>query len=306
VAIEKGFYEELGLEVKAFPGGPGINPLRRVLNDKKPSFGGYYNWFVLQIRQRMSVDLRVVATDFQSPALHLVSWIPINKPEDILNEVVEVWPGYGYPLKTFLGKERKKKLIKNQPGNVKQFFLKRRTATHAMVYNELLDVKKHFDLDEIKPDKNEYKTKDGEYIYIYRYGQLDPALAWDENSLVTQGKTIENSPGLVKKFVNATYKGWKWAMTHDADKVVDILLQYNDGLEREKEKTGGKRIHEIMIDKNTCEHGLGYINPKPWPDMSKTLFEAGLIDSMPSEKEIKAAYHYVPSDVYPPASMCKE
>lgn len=320
VAIEKRFYEEEGLKVVDKPGGPGLNPLNRMLSSKKIAFATYYDEFVFKAREERGVDLKVVATDFQSPALHLISWAPIDSKEDLFDKKVEVWPGYDYPLRSFLGKDQDKVEILNQGGSMERFLAKQVNASSAMIYNELILVLNRLGvgIENYKPDKVKYtvnldektdsrykKIESGDHFYVYRYGQLDPDLTWNENSLVTTTKTLQKHPEVIKGFVHATYKGWRWAMTHDPQEVAEILTKFNSSLDPDHEIAGGKQIDKIMIDKNVCEYGLGYLDFTAWKPMVEKMFKAGLLKEEPTEKEIWSSFHYIPSKVFPPKEACE-
>lgn len=307
VAVDQAFYEEVGLKVKDLPGGPGLNPLNRMLNDNKIAFATYYDWFVLKANMERGVDLAVVATDFQRPALHLVSHFPIKSKEDLFGKKVEVWTGYDFPLRTFLGQDQKKVDILNQGASMERFFDGQVDASSAMIYNELILVFRHYGIgiENYSPDKTEYETNTGDKIYVYRYGQLNPNLAWNENSLVTERKTLEEHPEVVKKFVHATYKGWRWTMTHSPDEVVEILLRFNSSLDASHEKAGGQKIEGIMIDANVCEYGLGYVDFTAWKPMAEMLYKAGLLESKPTSEDIWSSHYYIPSLVFPPEEFCQ-
>ena len=304
VAIALGFYEEVGLDVRDFPGGPELNPLERMVNDRAIAFATSYNWLVLKVRLEQEVPLVVIATDFQNPALHLVSWLPIEKPSDLFGKRVEVWPGYDYPLRCFLGKEQDRVLIENQGAEMGRFFERRVDASHAMIYNELLTVLHHYGFEGIQAyyQASEETWAEKQRFYIYRFGELDEELAWDENSLVTTEDVFYNHPDVVQRFITATYRGWYWVMTHDPEKVFEILLQSNSTLIERKdlEIAGGIEINKLMINANTRHYGLGYMDPEPWVNMAERLFEAGLLERMPSVSEILALYHPVASGVFPP------
>lgn len=308
VAKYLGFYEEVGLDVSIFPGGPDLNPLTRMLNDHNVSFATSYNWLVLMARIDQKVPLKVVATDFQEPALHLVSWKEITSPQDLYGEIIEVWPGYEYPLLCYLGKDHfyypiygtspgtDKAIVQNQGASMERFLTYQVTASHAMIYNELITVVNAHGFNTIE----DYWQAEEKPFYVYRYGDLDPDLAWDENSLVTTEDTLRNHPDIVQKFVTTTYQGWLWVMTHDPEEVFEILLTFNSSLDHDHEIAGGIEINKLMINENVQKFWLGYVDSSTWLPMARRLFEAGLISDMPTEEEINAAYRWIPSNVFPP------
>jgi len=308
VAKYLGFYEEAGLDVSIFPGGPDLNPLTRMLNDTNIAFATSYNWLVLIARIDQKVPLKVIATDFQDPALHLISWEEITSPQDLYGKIVEVWPGYEYPLLCYLGEGHfyypvygtspgpEKAIVQNQGGSMERFLAHQVTASHAMIYNELITVIHALGFDTLE----EYWQTEEKPFYTYRFGDLDSGLAWDENSLVTTESTLRDHFDVVEAFVSATYRGWYWVLTHNPQEVFEILLTYNSSLEREHEIPGGLEINKLLVNENTREHGLGYIDTSTWLPMAHRLYGAGLISRMLTEEEVRAAYQWVPSGVFPP------
>ena len=308
VAKYLGFYEEVGLDVTIFPGGPDLNPLVRMLNDRTIAFATSYNWLVLIARIEQGVPFKVIATDFQDPALHLVSWIPIKEPADLAGKIIEVWPGYEHPLLCFLGKDRyyypvyggspgrNKAIIQNQGASMERFLAKQVDASHAMVYNELLTVIHALGFKTLK----EFWLSEDKPFYVYRFEELDPDLAWDENSLVTTEIILKEHPEVVRKFVMATYKGWQWVLRADPEEVFQILLTFNDALDKEHEIEGGMEINKLLVNLNTRKYGLGYIDPEPWQKMAERLYLAGFLSRMPTYQEIIQAYQWIPSGIFPP------
>jgi NitT/TauT family transport system substrate-binding protein len=297
VAITEGIYEDFGLQVSDFPGGPKLDPITRMLDDRKISFCTSYSWIALVAYIEQGFDnLRVISTDFQDSALYLVTWFPVRSKEDLFGKKIECWINYQYPLFAYLGEDYEKINFFPQEGTMERFLSKQVDGSHAMIYNELLTLLDEFDI----PSLDSYYAMEDKPFYIYKYSELDPTIAWGENSLITTRETISEHPSVVQDFVTATYAGWKWVMKEDPDKVVDIILIYNDLLDRSREIVGGKKINQLMVNDNTREYGLGYIDISTWTDMGERLYEAGLISRMPTAEDILNFYHPVASGVFPP------
>jgi len=290
------FYQDAELKVSDYAGGPALNPIERMLNDHDISFATSYSWLVLMARINQGLDnLIVIATDFQSPALYLVTWFPIKEKKDLFGRTIEVWQGYEYPLLAYLGEDKQKVNICYQGASMEPFLLKQVDGAHAMIYNELLTVLHEYGFNNLE----EYYAAEKKPFYVYSFGELDPEIAWEENSLITTKDTLYKYPEIVQRFVSATYQGWRWVMTHDAEKIVDIMLVFNNSLDRSHEIASGIEINKLMVNENTELYGLGYINPDSWISMANKLFEAGVLDKMPTVAELMDIYSPIPSGVFP-------
>lgn len=322
VGIEEGVFEKHGIKImnpERGAGGPGKPVIRRMLTAPGISFCTHYSWYALKGRVDRGWPVKVIATSFQDPALRLVSWSPIEQKSDLYGKKAEVWPTYEYPLETYLGEkhlvhkqaptEKKAKVSRGQQ-TVNRFTTHQMDASHAMIYNELLQLQEIYGIDQIVPGKNKYKTNNGENLYVYKYSELNPKLAWDENSIITKTETLKKHPGVVDRFLEAYYESWKLVMQMNPEKVMEILTmrKYNERLKDywSREKRGGKKVNDLLVNKNTCEYGLGYVDPTTWPEMADILYKAGKLENKPTEAQLWSTYEYRPIGVFPPKDLCSQ
>ena len=99
VALEKGFYEEEGLDVTILPGGPDIAPPQVLAG------GGadvMLNWMPSALAAReKGLPVVNIAQPFKSSGLMLTCWadVGIEKPEDFRGKTLGTWFfGNEYPL----------------------------------------------------------------------------------------------------------------------------------------------------------------------------------------------------------------
>lgn len=94
------------------------------------------------------------------------------------------------------------------------------------------------------------------------------------DNLFTTEKQIQENPERVKKFLDASLRGWKYAMSHQEEMADLILAKYpqkhsRDHLLFEAAETV-KLVHPELIE-------LGYINPGRWESIAKTYADLGFL-----------------------------
>lgn len=266
VAVDKGFYKEAGLDVSVVAGGPGLSPIDRVMAEAKAGrlvFGIDYPYNLLEARQKQKLPLVMLAADFQGSAMYILSWKPISQASDI-GGTFATWIGYDKPIKAVIGKgwESKLQVVNQQgdPATIGGWLAKQYNFASAMVYNEMMVAEK--------------QAKDKYYVYAYK----DFGVDWPENVLFTTEDVLKKYPGEVKKFVEARYKGYRYAIDNP-EEAGKILAKYNPNLDIAFELKGLEQIKKIMVNDDTQKNGLGYINVAKLQKMAQQLQAAGLLDS---------------------------
>jgi signal transduction histidine kinase len=94
------------------------------------------------------------------------------------------------------------------------------------------------------------------------------------DNLFTTEKQIKENPERVRKFLDASLRGWRYAMDHQEQMVDLILAKYpqrhsRDHLLFEAAETV-KLVHPELIE-------LGYVNPGRWENIEKTYADLGML-----------------------------
>ncbi|MDW8090771.1 MAG: ABC transporter substrate-binding protein, partial [Meiothermus sp.] len=110
------------------------------------------------------------------------------------------------------------------------------------------------------------------------YDYKDFGVDWPENVLFTTEEVLKKYPGEVRKFVQARYRGFRYALDNPQE-AGQILLKYNPNLDIPFELAGLEQIRKIMVTPETQKHGLGYLNVAKLQRMAQQLYAAGLVDS---------------------------
>jgi len=271
VAVDKGFYGKL--KVKELQGGPGISPIQKVVATVRAgniAFGNDYPENIIRAREKEGIDLLALSVDFQTSAMRIISWKPINLSKDIKGNF-GIWIGYDAKAKCVVGKGWEKQFtIQNQGEDIKPWLTGTWPITSAMTYNELITAQRE-------------AKKMGKTFYTKDYKDL--GIDWMDNVLFTTEEIIKKYPEVVQAVVTGRYKGFLWALENPKE-AFEILKKINEGLDFAHEMDAVAPMKALMITPDTKKNGLGYILPKKWENVAKDMFKAGLLEKMPDVKKV--------------------
>lgn len=252
----KGYYAQQRLTVKILPGGPGISPINNVLNNKADI--GVSDPGILSKKYKQT-DLTVLATIMQSSAYCIISLKEKNilKPSDLVGKKILVSDDQGWSIfKTILLKEgidpnsvhvaerlKDSEEISNKDVDaVITFFTTQPQRLRALGYK----------INILRPE---------EYGVDF-YGDI----------LFTSKKYAYQDTHLTDAFIEASMKGWKYALTHE-NEIIDYILSLPDvkayGTTRESLEYEARELKKLIMP-NLVE--VGHTNLGRWQYML-TLFQ---------------------------------
>lgn len=275
VAVEKGFYKQLNLDVRVVGGGPGLSPIDRTLAEAKKGtivFGVDYPYNILEAREEQKLPLVVVAHNFQVSAVRLISWKELKSARDI-EGTVATWIGYDKQIKAAIGSDWDKRIkVVNQqgdPATIGSWLKKDYQFAHAMIYNEILVAKR--------------TAKEKYYVYSF----TDFGIQWPENVLFTTEEIVRKHPQVVQAFVTGRYQGYKYALANRQE-AYQILVKYNANLKGKEmeahEIEGMGAIESIMVTEGSRKNGLGFVDPAGWERVARDMTRAKLFATEPNYK----------------------
>ena len=94
------------------------------------------------------------------------------------------------------------------------------------------------------------------------------------NGLITNEKTIQENPDLVRRMVRATLRGIEYSIANPQE-AYDISKKYVENLSQADEKIQ-KQILAASMELWKAEK-LGFSQPKAWENMQKILLQMGLL-----------------------------
>lgn len=98
------------------------------------------------------------------------------------------------------------------------------------------------------------------------------------HALITSQSLIDENPDLVKRFVEASDRGLKYALENQ-DEAVDIILKYVPELERNVTTSHYEGVIPVILSGEAKEKGIGFMKSDVYEATINELVKAGLINS---------------------------
>jgi NitT/TauT family transport system substrate-binding protein len=270
VALDKGFYEEEGLNVTIKPGGPDIAPVQVLLG------GGadvMVDWLPSALAAReKGAPIVNIAQPFASSGLMLTCLKEhnITSPADFPGHTLGTWFfGNEIPLYSWMGKlgyatdgSSGGVTIQKINFNVDPLLQKQVECATTMTYNEYWQV-----IDAgLTPDD----------LVVFKYE--DEGISTLEDGLYTTEEKLADPAEVDKlvRFVRASMKGWKYAEANP-DEAADIVLE-NDQTGAQTEKHQRRMMGEIA---KLTAGSDGTLDPAAFDRSAAITMEGGMITKSP-------------------------
>jgi NitT/TauT family transport system substrate-binding protein len=269
-ALDKGYYDEMGLTVEMLDGGPTIPPQQVVAAKDGPELGEGWVPKVL-VANEEGADLVNIAQVFQRSGTLEVSWKDSNitSPTDWKGKKIGAW-GFGNEFevtaaarKAGLGDADWTKVT--QDFNMDLLLNRDIEAAEAMTYNELAQL-----LEKKNPDTGKLYSMDD--LNILNYNEYGTAMLQDH--VIARKSWLEGDTGGVSNatiatcFLRASFKGWMYCRDNPDD-CVDITLNQGTILGKGHQAWMMNEINALVWP---APDGIGILDPKLWQqtvDISK-------------------------------------
>ena len=283
VALDKGFYEEEGLNVTIKAGGPDVAPAQVIAG------GGadvVIDWMPSALASReKGLDLVNIAQPFKSSGMMLTCLKDsgISSPEDFKGKTLGVWfGGNEYPFLSWMSKlglstdggEDGVTVLK-QGFNVDPILNGQADCISTMTYNEYWQV-----IDAgLTPEE----------LVVFKYE--DQGVATLEDGMYVLGDNLKDDAfnDKMTRFVRASMKGWKWAEENPDEAAMIVLDNDASGAQTEKHQT--RMMREIA---KLTAGSDGALDPADYERTVATLLSAGSDPVI--TKEPQGAWSHVISD----------
>ena len=264
VALDKGYYDDEGLDVTIKPGGPDIAPPQVLAGGGADMM---LNWMpsALAARER-GVPIVNIAQPFKSSGLQLTcrKETGIESPSDFRGKTIGVWFfGNEYPFLSWMGQlgiptdgGSDGVTVLKQGFNVDPLLQKQADCISTMTYNEYWQV-----IDAgVSPDD----------LVVFKY--QDQGVATLEDGIYVLEDRLQDTDfqDQMVRFVRASMKGWKWAEANP-DAAADIVLD-NDGTGAQTEKHQRRMMGEIA---KLTAGSNGTLDPADYQRTVDTLLKGG-------------------------------
>jgi polar amino acid transport system substrate-binding protein len=234
IAKEKGFYNDVGIDVDILEYHNGINLTESVIKNEH-SFAIAYSSTIID--ERNTNKLLLLSADLQSSPHVLISLKSsnINSIQDFKNK------------KIMIDNEERKSaafisMLQANGVSFDDMIIQAPTFKVEHLIDKTTDIASYY-------YTNETYTLDKKAIAYNIWDPKDYGFDFYSNILFTSKKELEKYPLLVENFKTASLKGWKYAFDH-IDETVDIILQkYNS-----QNKTQGELLYEARALKQLAYH----------------------------------------------------
>ncbi len=286
VALNKGFYEDEGVDLTIKPGGPDIAPAQVLAG------GGadvVVDWLPSALATReKGLPLVNIAQIYDKSGMMLtcLKSSGITSPADFKGKTLGVWFfGNEYPFLSWMSKlgypttgGSDGVTVLKQGFNVDPIFQGQADCVSTMTYNEYGQV------------LDGGLTNDELTLFKYE----DEGVATLEDGLYVLEDTLKDSKKVdsYAKFLKATIKGWNWAKEHP-EEAAEITLEYDDtGAQTEEHQI--RMAKEVAKLLGSGEKGIGYLEPAAYERTVQVLLDS---DSTPViTKKPEGAYTHVVFD----------
>lgn len=214
VAKHLGYYGSNGLLVDIKPAGPDLKPHNTVASGSDDFGVGVSNQIILA--NSNGVPLIVLAQIFQDSANRYVVKAKnrVESLHKLVGEKVGLWLGGDeaefIAMLASLDIDREKVQIIPQGYSVVPFLEDHYLMSQVTAYNELIQI--------------EENLEDSELLQTFYPADFDSALPGD--LLFTSSKMVEENPELVKRFVEASIKGWEYAVANPVESAQIVVDTY--------------------------------------------------------------------------------
>lgn len=245
VALEKGFYKEAGLNVKINPGGPNVSTESLVASGADQFAVSGATDSMLFAREK-KLPIVAIGMSLQTTPYAFVSQkdSSIKSIKDFAGKTASAWfTGSQYQLYTALhheGLDPKAVNVVSQPFSMQPFIDGKYDISTVTLYNELLVLK----------DKN---------VPVNLFRADAHGVRGQDNAIITSEKMVQQKPEVVQAFLNATLRGWKYAIQNQAE-AVDIVVKAGSGLNKTHQANMLAAYAELMTAGTGRSKGLGWVD----------------------------------------------
>lgn len=263
VAKELGYYEDMGFDITIEqPGDVGTSLL---VASGNAQFG-----IDFQDQMAMNHGSGITTTAIAAIIQHNTSGIISNKSADITSPKKlegKTYATWNLPIELAIIKQ----VMKNDGGDFSKLNLYPDFVTDALMAmkNNQIDcawIFEAWDLERAKLDGMEYN--------YFSFKDIDPRFDFYTPVIIANNDYMKKSPENVKKFLQATKKGYEYAIKNPVE-AANILLKYAPELDRELVVASQKFLSSAYVDK---DQEWGVFDPARWNAFYGFINENGLVE----------------------------
>jgi NitT/TauT family transport system substrate-binding protein len=263
VAKAKGWYADQGIDLTINPGGPNIIA-ENLVAAGADTFGNGGGAASLLVAREKGLPLVGIGMLHQQTPYRFVALegSNIKSLADLKGKTVSTWfTGPQFMLQAMLksnGIDQKDVQIEAQGPSMDPLIQHKVDMAIVTVYNEALVLKRRG------------------IVPAVIFNPADMGINLPNESIITSEKVIRESPNLVQGFMNATLRGWKFAL-EKPDETAAILIQEIPGLKPVELKEQLGEILPLMTYGKAKQDGVGQVDPEAMEAAEKFLVESGVL-----------------------------
>jgi len=273
-ALDQGYYEDAGIDLKILPGGPDITP-EQVVAGGGAEIG--IDWLPSLLVQRdQGVDIVNISQVFTRSGVTEIAWkdTGITSFADMGGRKVGVWCcGNQYQVFAALTKngidpnDSSQVTIMDQPFDMNLFLNREVDAASAMTYNELAQVL------EVTGDNGEFPLYTMNDLTVIPLSTVGTAML--EDGLFVRGDWIadEAHQDLATRFLEASFKGWVFCRDH-FDECLQTVLDNGPTLGEGHQRWQLNEINALIWP---ADKGIGVMDPDLFQTTNDIASTYGLI-----------------------------
>lgn len=256
-ALEKGYFKEVGLDVTIHESKNGIEGLHQFVSEKEARYGVGTNEVLLQWYAGKPIVVIAVIFQHSSTVLFTKRTQTNQSIQDLVGKKIMLSP-HVYEILAYLKKE---KLTSNR-------FIE---LQHSFRFLDLVEGKVDA-LDGYSTTQTYELEKMGFPLMVF--SPRTSGIDFYGDNLFTSQIEIRNHPNRVKRFREASLRGWMYAMKHKAE-IVDLIYQkYSENVTKEQLLYEAEQM-EPLIQPNLVE--MGYMYEGRWKHISEVYADFGML-----------------------------
>lgn len=262
VAQAKGFYKAEGIDMTINPGGPNLNAESLVASGADTFAVGGGTESTLSARDKNLPIATIAMLHQRTPFVYVVlADSPVRTIGDFKGKkITTFFTGAQNTLFAIMrrnGMQPTDASITAQGVSMTPFIEKQVDIATVTLYNEM----------------NVLKARN---VNVRVFAPDDFGVSMPRDTLITNDKTVADRPRLVQGFLNATLRGWKYAIQNQTE-AVDIVMAAAPGLDRAHQTAMLAEAARLMVADAGGSQGLGAFDMPRLKGAHDLLLEAKVI-----------------------------